>query len=106
MAKTGLDVKMRGGNDTFGRGSTGNPAETERDDDESQQLSYGGGHFETEAAGVESGLSDRETLDVDESEPTYNYEVDSMTGNATERKVGRENETVKGKGKSFELGEM
>lgn len=69
-------------------------------------LSYGGGKFETESAGVEYGLSERSTLNVDESEPSINYTRDPVTGNATERRdIGTaDNESISGKGKSFELG--
>lgn len=115
--KNGRDVLFASGSergDTFGKGTVGKPSETDAIRNDGNQdsmgektLNYGGGHFEEEKAGLEDGVSVRMTCDPDESEPEYNYAVDSFTGNAPERKVGRvNNKDVKGKGKTFEIGEM
>lgn len=115
--KNGKDVLFASGSergDTFGKGTVGKPSETDSIREDGNQdglgdktLNYGGGHFETESAGLVEGLSAHEVINPDDVEPEYNYEVDSFTGNAVERKVGRaNNETVSGKGKKFELGEM
>lgn len=103
--------EMRNG--TFGKGTVGKPSETDAERSPNQgglgekTLNYGGGHFMTESAGLPDGVSLRETVNPDEVEPEYNYEVDALTGNAPERKVGRaNNHNVSGKGKSFVLGEM
>lgn len=115
--KNGRDVLYASGSergDGFGKGTIGKPSETDSIREDGNQdgmgdktLNYGGGHFEEEKAGLEDGVSLRETCDPDEVEPEYSYDVDSFTGNATERKVGRvNNKTVSGKGKKFELGEM
>lgn len=112
--KNGRDVLYASGSergDTFGKGTTGKPSETDairnKDSLGDETLNYGGGHFEQESAGLEDGVSLRETCDPDESEPEYNYDVDSFTGNAPERKVGRvNNKSVSGKGKKFDLGEF
>lgn len=108
-SKSGLDVvEHKGGNDDeVGEGIVGTHGQTDKLRDEDQQLVYGGGHFEEEKAGLEDGVSLRETINPDDAEPNYDYDVDPMTGNAPERKEGRNNnETVKGKGKSFEMGEF
>jgi hypothetical protein len=116
--KNGRDVLYASGKergDEFGKGTVGKPSETEALAKGGNQggmgdetLNYGGGHFEQEKAGLEDGVSARETIDLDTSEPEYNYAVDSFTGNAPERKVGRaNNQSVSGKaGKKFEIGEM
>lgn len=115
--KNGRDVLFASGkerSDEFGMGTTGEPAETDKIAKDGNQgsmgdetLNYGGGRFEEEKAGLLDGVSERETIDPDSAEPNYDYSVDSFTGNAPERKVGRSNnETVPGKGKSFLLGEF
>jgi hypothetical protein len=99
----------------FAKGIVGEPSEmdTERQGDNQdglgdQTLLYGGGYFEREKAGLEDGVSVRETIDVDKTEPNYNYDVDPLTGNAPERKVGRSNNyAVSGKrSNKFLIGEM
>jgi hypothetical protein len=101
--------------DEFGMGTTGKPEElaamTEgknQDGMGDETLLYGGGYFEREKAGLEDGISLRETVDADATEPNYNYDVDPLTGNAPERKIGRlNNYTVKGKhNNTFMIGEM
>ena len=101
--------------DEFGKGTVGAPAELDalREDGNQgklgdQTLLYGGGYFEREQAGLEDGVSVRETMDADKTEPNYNYDIDPLTGNAPERKIGRSNNyEVKGKrGNEFEIGEM
>ena len=120
MAKNGRDVKMegaaalRGASDEFAKGIVGKPSETDsiRKEEEvglgETTLLYGGGFFERESAGLEDGVSVRETVNPDEAEPNYDYEVDEFTGNATERKEGRTNNySVTGKrGNKFSVGEM
>jgi hypothetical protein len=105
--------EMRDG--TFAKGIVGKISETDAERKDGNQgglgektLNYGGGHFMEESAGLTDGVSARETVNPDEVEPEYNYDVDYLTGNAPERKVGRaNNHTVSGKaGKSFVLGEM
>jgi len=68
-------------------------------------LSYGQGSMRTESAGVEYGLSKRSSMNVDDSEPSYDYKVDSLTGNATERRKPTQDDayTVSEKGKSFSV---
>ena len=101
--------------DEFGKGTVGAPSELDglREDGNQgglgdQTLLYGGGYFENEKAGLEDGVSIRSTMDADKTEPNYNYDIDPLTGNAPERKVGRANNySVKGKrGNDFEIGEM
>jgi|GEM_PF-2126544 len=98
--------------DEIGKGIVGKPSETEGLRDKpspsgEETLNYGGGHFETESAGLLDGVSVRETCNPDEVEPEYDYTVDPFTGNAPERKVGRvNNKMVSGKGKKFSLGEF
>ena len=117
-AKNGRDVisgGARDGSGEFGKGIIGKLSETESEQTGGNQaglgektLNYGGGHFEEESVGLEDGVSARETVDPDYAEPNYNYDVDSFTGNAVERKEGRtNNHDVKGKaGKTFLIGEM
>jgi hypothetical protein len=97
------------------KGIVGAPAETDKERNDGNQdsmgdetLLYGGGYFEREKAGLEDGISIRETMDADKTEPNYNYDIDPLTGNAPERKVGRSNNyDVTGKrGNKFEIGEM
>jgi hypothetical protein len=100
----------------FAKGIVGEPGEVDaiRDGknqeamDGDRSLLYGGGLFEREAVGLEDGVSVRETMNADSTEPNYNYDIDPMTGNAPERKVGRANNyTVDGKrGNKFLIGEM
>jgi len=72
-----------------------------------ETLNYGGGYFVTETAGLVDGVNKREALSIDDAEPEYDYTVDSFTGNAPERKVGRvNNQNVSGKGKKFTIGEF
>lgn len=116
MAK-GTEILVSGGgkrHDSEGEGIVGKPSQTDSIREDGNQdglgdktLNYGGGHFEQEKAGLEDGVNFRETVNPDDVEPEYNYEVDSFTGNASERKVGRaNNHSVSGKGKKFEIGEM
>lgn len=72
---------------------------------EKKTLSYNQGIKRTESAGVEYGLNAREGLNVDDSEPSYDYQKDSLTGNATERRKPTRDDaySVSGKGKSFEI---
>lgn len=116
IAKTGRDVITKGlrGGDEFGEGIVGKPSQQEHEQKVNEQglgtpsITYGGGHFEEEKAGLKDGVSARETVDPDEVEPEYNYDVDSFTGNAPERKVGRVyNKAVSSdKGKKFNIGEF
>jgi hypothetical protein len=115
IAKNGRDVISLGkrGGDEFGKGIVGKHSETESEEKQNQHglgtpsITYGGGHFEEEKAGLEDGVSARETINPDEVEPEYNYDVDSFTGNAPERKTGRVvNMAVSGKGKKFNIGEF
>jgi hypothetical protein len=101
--------------DEFGKGTVAAPSELDEIRDGPNQdgmgeetLLYGGGYFEVEKAGLEDGVSIRETMDADKTEPNYNYDIDPMTGNAPERKVGRSNNyTVSGKRRNkFLVGEM
>lgn len=73
-----------------------------------ETLLYGGGYFERESAGLEDGISLRETMDADKTEPNYNYDIDPLTGSAPERKVGRANnyEVTAKRGNKFLIGEM
>lgn len=68
-------------------------------------LSYGQGTMRTESAGVETGLSARSKLNVDDAEPSYDYTVDKLTGNATERRKPTQDDaySVSSKGKSFSV---
>jgi hypothetical protein len=101
--------------DEFGKGTVGAPAELDKLREDGNQdglgdttLIYGGGYFEREEAGLEDGVSLRDTMDPNTTEPNYNYDIDPLTGNAPERKVGRANNyEVKGKrGTEFLIGEM
>jgi hypothetical protein len=102
--------------DEFAKGTVGAPDELDgiREDgnqkgmDGDKTLLYGGGLFEREKPGLEDGVSVRVTMDADSTEPNYNYDIDPLTGNAPERKVGRANNyTVSGKrGNKFLIGEM
>jgi hypothetical protein len=101
--------------DEFGKGTVGAPDELDglREDGNQdglgdQTLLYGGGYFEREKAGLEDGVSIRETMDADKTEPNYNYDIDPLTGNAPERKVGRANnyEVTGKRGNRFVVGEM
>lgn len=116
----GRDVKMRGAagmggaSDEFAKGIIGKPSETDSIRSQEQlglgetTLLYGGGYFERESEGLEDGVSARETVDPDDAEPNYNYDVDAFTGNAVERKEGRtNNHEVSGKrGNKFSIGEV
>lgn len=101
--------------DEFAKGTVGSPDELDAIRDGENQgsmgeetLLYGGGYFEREKPGLEDGVSLRETMNADATEPNYNYDIDPLTGSAPERKVGRANNyTVGGKrGNTFEVGEM
>jgi hypothetical protein len=105
--------------DEFGKGIVGKPSETEGLAEGKNQdgmdgaggeetLLYGGGYFEREKPGLEDGVSLRETMNADSIEPNYNYDIDPLTGNAPERKVGRANNyVVTGKrSNKFLIGEM
>ena len=115
--KTGLARLLEPSNndDTFGKGTVGKPEELSKITDEQggtslgeTTLIYGGGYFEREKVGLEDGVSIRDSIDADSTEPNYNYDVDPLSGNAPERKVGRSNNyAVTGKrGNKFEIGEM
>ena len=90
-----------GRNGSFSAGKPGG------DDEPSakKSMSYGQGSMRTESAGVEYGLSKRSSMNVDDSEPSYDYKVDSLTGNATERRKPTQDDayTVSEKGKSFSV---
>lgn len=90
-----------GRNGTFEAGTPGGKDEP----GPKKTLSYGQGSMRTESAGVEYGLSKRTALNVDDSEPTYDYKVDSLTGNATERRKPTQDDaySVSEKGKSFSI---
>jgi hypothetical protein len=112
---SGKESSSYGRDGNFGRGTTGEPAEVHAEREGGNQdglgdqtLLYGGGYFEREKAGLEDGVSVRETMDADKTEPNYNYDVDPLTGNAPERKVGRSNNyEVSGKrSNKFLIGEM
>jgi len=101
--------------DEFAKGTVAAPdelAEIREDGNQDgmgeETLLYGGGYFEREKAGLEDGISLRETMDSDKTEPNYNYDVDPLTGNAPERKVGRANNYEVGgkRGNTFLIGEM
>lgn len=101
--------------DEFAKGTVGKPEELDaiRDDGDQgdmgeETLLYGGGYFEKEKAGLEDGVSVREAMDADATEPNYNYDIDPLTGSAPERKIGRTNNyEVSGKrGNRFLIGEM
>ena len=101
--------------DEFAKGTVGAPKELDgvqsgknQDGMGDETLLYGGGYFEREKAGLEDGISLRETIEPDSTEPNYNYDVDPLTGSAPERKIGRlNNYTVGGKrGNKFLIGEM
>jgi len=104
-----------GNSDEFGMGTVGAPKELDglqtgknQDDMGDETLLYGGGYFEREKAGLEDGISLRESIDPDSTEPNYNYDVDPLTGSAPERKVGRLNNYMVGgkRGNTFLIGEM
>ena len=101
--------------DEFAKGTVAAPTELDEIREGPNQgemgdetLLYGGGYFEREKAGLEDGVSLRETIDADMTEPNYNYDVDPLTGSAPERKIGRVNNyTVGGKrGNTFLVGEF
>jgi hypothetical protein len=101
--------------DEFAKGTVGRPDELDEIREDGNQdgmgeetLLYGGGYFEREKAGLEDGISLRETMDPNSAEPNYNYDIDPLTGSAPERKVGRTNNySVSGKrGNTFLIGEM
>lgn len=101
--------------DEFAKGTVAAPDELEAIREDGNQdglgdttLLYGGGYFEREEADLEDGISLRETIDPNSTEPNYNYDIDPLTGSAPERKVGRQNNyEVSGKrGNKFEVGEM
>lgn len=115
--KTGLARLLEPANndDTFGKGTVAKPQELDEIRQEQggtdlgeTTLIYGGGYFEKEKAGLEDGVSLRDTIDANSTEPNYNYDIDPLSGNAPERKVGRSNNyAVSGKrGNKFEIGEM
>ena len=95
MAAKGTEILHASGSarsDEVGKGMVGKPSETDAVRSDGNQdglgektLNYGGGHFESEKAGLEDGVSMRETLNPDDSEPEYNYTVDPFTGYAVER---------------------
>jgi hypothetical protein len=100
--------------DEFAKGTVGSPEELDAIREDGNQgsmgdrtLLYGGGLFEREKVGLEDGVSVREAVDPDSTEPNYNYDIDPLTGNAPERKVGRANNyEVSGKrGNKFLIGE-
>jgi hypothetical protein len=102
-------------NDEFGKGTVAKPSELDEIREDGNQsdlgdttLLYGGGYFEREEADLEDGISLRETIDPNSTEPNYNYDIDPLTGSAPERKIGRRNNyVVEGKrGNRFEIGEM
>lgn len=101
--------------DEFAKGTVGAPDELDAIREDGNQdgmgeetLLYGGGYFEREKAGLEDGISLRETMDSDKTEPNYNYDIDPLTGSAPERKVGRANNYEVGgkRGNTFLIGEM
>jgi hypothetical protein len=101
--------------DEFGKGTVAKPEELDEIREDGNQsglgdttLLYGGGYFERESADLEDGISLRETIDPNATEPNYNYDIDPLTGSAPERKIGRRNNyVVQGKrGNDFEIGEM
>ena len=101
--------------DEFAKGTVGAPKELEEIREDGNQdglgdttLLYGGGYFEKESADLEDGVSLRETIDPNSTEPNYNYDVDPLSGSAPERKVGRSNnyEVTGKRGNKFEIGEM
>lgn len=101
--------------DEFAKGTVGAPDELAAIREDGNQdgmgektLLYGGGYFERESVGLEDGISLRETMDADKTEPNYNYDIDPLTGSAPERKVGRANNYEVGgkRGNTFLIGEM
>lgn len=120
IAKTGKDVITHGkrggagGGDEVFEGIHGSHPETNKIRKEEQEgfgeitITYGGGYTREESAGLSDGVNLRETVNPDEVEPEYNYEVDTFTGNAPERKVGRVNNkgVSSDKGKKFSIGEF
>lgn len=116
--ESGLDriLKPEKNKDEFAKGTVAAPSELDsiREDgnqegmDGDRTLLYGGGLFEREKVGLEDGISARLTMDADSTEPNYNYDIDPLTGNAPERKIGRANNyVVTGKrGNKFAIGEM
>ncbi len=114
---TGLDrvLKSEKNADEFAKGTVAAPDELDGIRDGKNQeglgeetLLYGGGYFERESAGLEDGISLRETMNADATEPNYNYDIDPLTGSAPERKVGRANNYEVGgkRGNKFLIGEM
>lgn len=95
-----MGIKVSG-DDTFKAGEAGGKDQPGA----KKTMSYGQGVMRKESAGVEYGLSAREGFDVDSVEPTYDYQVDKMTGNATERRKPTQDDaySVSNKGKSFSV---
>lgn len=95
-----MGVKVSG-DDTFKAGKPGGEPKPEA----KKTLSYNQGIMRKESAGLPDGISARENFNVDEVEPTYDYAVDGMTGNATERRKPTQDDaySVSGKGKSFSI---
>lgn len=65
-----------------------------------------GSHMRKEGSGVGYGLSSYESMDSEYHGPSYCYDRDPLTGNATERTKpyeGTFKEKVSEKGKSFDL---
>lgn len=100
--------------DEFAKGTVAAPDELDAIREDGNQdglgdttLIYGGGYFEREKVGLEDGVSLRETMDPNKTEPNYNYDIDPLTGNAPERKVGRENnyEVMGKRSNKFLIGE-
>lgn len=89
-------------NGNFAAGVNGSAPEASM----SKTMSYGQGKFMTESAGLLDGVSVREGMNSDDSEPQYDYAKDPLTGNATERRANGKTDVsaCSGKGKSFDLG--
>lgn len=114
---TGLDnvLASEKNADEFAKGTVGSPDEVNGIRESANQgsmgeetLLYGGGYFERETAGLQDGISLRDTINADATEPNYNYDTDPLTGSAPERKVGRANNYQVGgkRGNTFLIGEM
>lgn len=56
-----------------------------------------------DAVGVSTGLSARSDFDGEAEGPMYDYEVDPLTGNATERTEPYAEESVSAKGNTFKI---
>ena len=56
-----------------------------------------------DSVGVGSGLSARADFDGDYTGPMYDYEVDPLTGNSTERTEPYTSKSVSKKGYTFEI---